>query len=468
MSGTPPSHSPRPPDTGAIILAAGKGTRMYSDIPKVLQRILEEPMLRYVYDAVGPLCGNRLWTVVGHKAEMLRAAFPGREKDFIFQERQIGTGHALQRAWPAVLAAGIERILVINGDSPLISEAVLRNFLSASAEAKADIAFVTLTLTDPGAYGRLVRRGGRVAAIVEAKEYDPARYGPQPREINAGIYCFAVGATTRLLPMLSESGVSGEVYITDLIGLGVEQQLTVYGHMCGDDADLLGVNTPEELTRSEERLRARLVRKHLRNGVLIRAPQSVRIGPDTRIEPGAEITGPCELYGKCFIGRGARIASHCRLASVTMEAGAVMHSFCHAQDAHIGRNCIVGPYARLRPGAVMEENSHAGNFVEMKKTRLGKGAKVNHLSYLGDADVGAGSNVGAGTITCNYDGKNKHLTRIGERAFIGSNTALVAPVTVGADSLVGAGSVITKDVPDNHLGVARARQKVLARVRKNE
>ena len=454
-------ENPGASGAGAVILAAGKGTRMYSDIPKVLQRILEEPMLRYVYDAVTPICGHRIWTVVGHRAEMVRAAFPDREGGFILQEQQLGTGHALQQAWPAVLAAGLERVLVINGDTPLVPEEVLRGFLAASLAEEADIAFITLTLPDPGAFGRVVRKGGRIAAIVEAKDYDPARHGPEPREINAGIYCLKTEVVTRLLPLLSNSNKSGELYITDLIGLGVERELKVYGHMRDDDPDLLGINNPEELVRSEERIRARLVREHMRGGVIIRAPQSVRIGPDARIERGAEITGPCELYGKCSIGRGARIASHCRLAGVTLEADAVMHSFCHAQDAHVGPRCIVGPYARLRPGAVMEDEAHVGNFVEMKKARLGKGAKANHLSYIGDAEVGAGSNIGAGTITCNYDGKNKHVTRIGEKAFIGSNTALVAPVTVGAGALVGAGSVITKDVPDNHLGVARAQQKIL-------
>jgi bifunctional UDP-N-acetylglucosamine pyrophosphorylase/glucosamine-1-phosphate N-acetyltransferase len=436
---------------------------MYSDTPKVLQRLLEEPMLRYVYDAVAPLCGRHLWTVVGHQAELLRAAFPERAEGFIVQEPQLGTGHALQQAWPAVLAAAPDRVLVINGDTPLVSQEVLRDFLDASAAVGADIAFITLTPPDPGAFGRVLRRGGNVTAIVEAKDYDPARHGPEPREINAGIYCLSVGAVTRLLPLLAASPSSGEVYITDLVGLGAAYALSVYGHARGDDANLLGVNTPEELARSEEDLRARLVREHQRGGVIIRAPQSVRIGPDARIERGADITGPCELYGKCRIGRGARIASHCRLTGVTMEAGAVMHSFCHAEDAHIGPACVVGPYARLRPGAVLEEDAHVGNFVEIKKARLGKGAKANHLSYLGDADVGAGSNVGAGTITCNYDGKNKHVTRIGERAFIGSNTALVAPVTVGADALVGAGSVITRDVPDKHTGIGRARQTTFAR-----
>lgn len=460
------SASQNAPDslpTGAVILAAGKGTRMYSDTPKVLQRILEEPMLRYVYDAVTPVCGDKVWTVIGHRADMVRAAFPDRSASFIEQEQQLGTGHALQQAWPSVLAAGLERVLVINGDTPLVPQDVLREFLAASLAKEADIAFVTLNLPDPGAFGRVVRKDGRIAAIVEAKDYAPDRHGPEPHEINAGIYCLKTSAVTALLPLLSNSNKSGEFYITDLIGLGVERNMNVYGHMREDDPDLLGINNPEELVRSEERIRERIVRNFLQDGVIIRSPQTVRIGPDVRIERGAEITGPCEMYGACAVGRGARIASHCRIASSVVESGVVMHSFSHAQEARIGPRCIVGPYARLRPGAVLEEEAHVGNFVEMKKARLGKGAKANHLTYLGDAEVGAGSNVGAGTITCNYDGKNKHVTRIGEGAFIGSNTALVAPVTIGAGALVGAGSVITKDVPENHLGVTRAPQRVLAR-----
>lgn len=448
---------------GAVILAAGKGTRMHSDLPKVLQRLLEEPMLRYVYDAVTPLCGNSIWTVVGHKEDMVRAAFPDKTERFVSQKEQLGTGHALQQAWPSVLAAGLDYVLVINGDTPLIPEATLADFLDASIRQDADIAFITLSLPDPGAFGRVVRRDGQIAAIVEAKDYNPSQYGPEPKEINAGIYCLKSAAITALLPLLSNANKSGEFYITDLIGLGVERRLRVYGHTRYNDQDLLGINNPEELTQSEERMRERLVRAHLRNGVLIRSPQTVRIGPDARLERGTEIVGPCELYGTCSIASGTRIASHCRLADTVVDQNVVMHSFCHAQEAHIGPGCIVGPYARLRPGAVMEENAHIGNFVEMKKARLGKGAKANHLSYLGDAEIGAGTNVGAGVITCNYDGAHKHMTRIGEDVFIGSNSALVAPVSIGAGSLVGAGSVITKDVAERCLAVSRAAQKVLPR-----
>ncbi len=450
------------PRTGAVVLAAGKGTRMHSDTPKVLHRILEEPMLRYVYDAVLPTV-DALWTVVGHKAEDVRAAFPERAAGCILQKEQLGTGHALQTAWPALESAGMEYALVVNGDTPLVPEETLRRFISAGIADKADLAFITLTLEDPAAFGRVARENGRVRAVIEAKDYVPALHGEDPHEINAGIYLLRMAAIAPLLPRLTNANKSGEFYITDLIGLAVAENLAVTGVNQGDDANLLGINNPEELVRSEELIRARIVDNYLRGGVIIRAPHSVRIGPAVRVEKGVEITGPCELYGNTHIAAGVKIASHVRMADSSAAEHAVIHSFCHIQEAEIGPRCIVGPYARLRPGAVLEDSAHIGNFVEMKKARLGKGAKANHLTYLGDAEIGPRANIGAGTITCNYDGKNKHVTRIGEEAFIGSNTALVAPVSIGDKALVGAGSVITKNVPDGHIGLTRAEQRTLPR-----
>lgn len=446
------------PRTGAVILAAGKGTRMHSDTPKVLLRMLEEPMLRYVYDGLDALPLNRCWTVVGHGADQVREAFPDRVPDFVEQNEQLGTGHALRIAWPLVTAASLDYVLVINGDTPLAPAEALGDFLSQSIREQADIAFISLALPDPGALGRVLRRSGQVAAVVEAKDFDEVEHGPEPNEINAGIYCLKVSAVTELLPLLSDNNKSGEFYITDLIGLAADRGLSVFGHNRGEDPNLLGINTPAELVRSEELIRVRIVEAHLNAGVIIRYPRSVRIGPDVRLEPGVDITGPCEMYGRIDIASGARIASHCRLADSVVAEGAEIRSFCHIEGARLGPGAVAGPYARLRPGALLEEAAHVGNFVEMKKARLGKGAKASHLTYLGDAEIGAGANIGAGTITCNYDGKNKHTTRIGEGAFIGSNTALVAPVSVGDGALVGAGSVITKNVPEGRLGLSRAPQ----------
>lgn len=453
---------------GALILAAGKGTRMHSPRPKVLHSLLGEPMLAHVAAALAPHFADRVFAVIGHEAESVRAAFAGSSLRFVEQTEQLGTGHALMTALPALREAGLSRVLVVNGDMPLLSPGMVARILR-DAEG-ADVALATLTLPDPGAYGRVVRQQGRqqgcqqgrqqgqVTGIVEAKDYDPALHGPTPNEINAGLYVISMAAAERFLPRLSNANRTGEYYITDLVGMAAAEGLTVTGIDCGSDPDLLGVNNPVELARSEARLRDLLVQSALEAGVILHSPDLVHIGPRAVLEPGAEIAGPCHLYGATRLASGARVGPQVWLRDTVVEAGAVIHPFSHLDGGQVGEGCVVGPFARLRPGAVMEAESHVGNFVEMKKARLGRGAKANHLTYLGDADIGPRANVGAGTITCNYDGKNKFRTVIGEEAFIGSNTALVAPVTVGARALVGAGSVITKDVPDDALAVARGRQ----------
>lgn len=448
----------------ALILAAGKGTRMHSARPKVLQSLLAEPMLAYVVAALRPLFAEddgagAIWAVVGHGAEAVEAAFPGLRT--IRQEEQLGTGHALARALPTLRQNGCARVLVVNGDVPLLPTDVVRRFLDEAQGAA--IAFASLTLEDAGAYGRVVRRHGDVAAIVEAKDFDPARHGPDTGEVNAGLYSLDVEAVGRLLPRLGNDNKSGEYYITDLIALGLADGLVVRGIDCGRDESLLGVNSPAELARMEEILRARIVSRLLAAGVTLHAPDLVRVGPFAEVAPGAELTGPCEIYGRSRVAANTRIESHCVLLDSVVRSGARLRSFSHLERAEVGEEAIVGPFARLRPGAVLEAGSHVGNFVELKNARLGRGAKANHLSYLGDAEIGPAANIGAGTITCNYDGVRKHRTVIGSRAFIGSNTALVAPVEVGDGALVGAGSVITKDVPAGEMGIARGRQKNLPR-----
>ena len=449
------------PKNAALILAAGKGTRMHSDRPKVLQTLLGAPMLSCVVEAVRPIFDEDIWIVAGHRAEMVQAAFP--DARFVLQEQQLGTGHALMQALPALTEAGCTHLLVVNGDAPLVSETLVRDFLAEAVGA--DLAFATIELDNPGAYGRVVRHQGKVQAIVEAKDYDPALYGPASGEVNAGMYYCSIAAVESLLPRINNSNKSGEYYITDLISLAVAEKYSVSGVQCGRDDALMGVNSPLELSQMEETLRSRIVTQMLASGVIMHAPDLVRVGPQARIEPGAEITGPCEIYGNTEIRRGASVASHCVVRDCCIKEGAEIRSFSHIESAQVGEGALVGPFARLRPGAVLEEQSHVGNFVELKKARLGKGAKANHLSYLGDAVIGAGANIGAGTITCNYDGKHKYQTKIGEHAFIGSNTALVAPVSVGDDALIGAGSVITKDVPAGELGIAREKQKNIPRKR---
>jgi bifunctional UDP-N-acetylglucosamine pyrophosphorylase/glucosamine-1-phosphate N-acetyltransferase len=447
-------------ETCALVLAAGKGTRMKSDKPKVLHTLLGEPMLGYVLRALGSIFDDRVFIVVGHGADEVRAAYPHiHDERFVLQQEQKGTGHALQVAREKIKAEGFNRVLVINGDTPLTDTRSIEVLGAAAGQDDADLAFLTLSLEDPGNFGRVVRdASGRVAAVVEAKDYDSSVHGPETGEINAGVYLIDMEAVEDLLANLSDDNAGGEYYITDLIGMAVDEGLTVSGVSAGNDPLLLGINSPLELAAAEEMIRAEIVRRWLERGVVVHAPGSVRIGPGVVLDPDTEITGPTEIYGDSSTGPGSVIASHVIISDSRIGPGSEIRSFSHLDNAEVGEDCQVGPYARLRPGAVMERESRVGNFVEMKKAVLGPGAKANHLSYIGDAEVGAGSNIGAGTITCNYDGKKKHKTVIGEDSFIGSNTALVAPVTLGARSLIGAGSVITKNVDEDALAVTRPKQ----------
>lgn len=451
---------------GALVLAAGKGTRMFSERPKVLKTLLGQPMLAYVHQALAPLFGDRVLTVVGHGAEEVRRAFPESEGRFALQAEQRGTGHALATALPALVEAGIEDCLIINGDTPLVRTETLSGFLETVRETF-DLAFLSITLPDPGAYGRVVRdQSGRLAGIVEAKDYDPDRYGPPSGEINTGVYFCRLSAVTRLISGLRDDNKSGEYYLTDLVGLGLAAGIKVAAVNRGQDPDLLGVNSPLELVAAEESLRATIVAGHLARGVLIRSGATTRIGPLVEIAPGAEISGPCEIYGRTRIEAEARVGANVFIRDAVIGRGAEVLPFSHLEGAELGALAKAGPFARLRPGARLGQDARVGNFVEVKNSLLRAGVKAGHLSYLGDADIGAGTNIGAGTITCNYDGVRKHKTVIGQGAFIGSNTALVAPVTVGSGALVGAGSVITADVPENMLAVGRGRQKNLPRRKK--
>jgi bifunctional UDP-N-acetylglucosamine pyrophosphorylase/glucosamine-1-phosphate N-acetyltransferase len=460
----------------AVVLAAGKGTRMHSDKPKVLQTILGEPMLGHVLDALrealqalgrAMACGQAV-TIIGHQAEQVQALFP--KERFVVQSEQLGTGHALACAWPEILNDKADWCLVVNGDTPLLEAAAVAGFCQAMREEQVDVGFLTMQMADPLSYGRVIRDShGQVLGIVEAKDYDPAKHGrpsgepgSEPSsEVNAGVYLLRVESAGPLLSLLTTDNSQGEYYLTELIGLALQHGLQVRA-MClaaQSAAAFLGVNSPAELAAAEEELRRRLVAAWLHQGVIIHFPETVRIGPAARLEPGAELCGPCELYGRTFVGSGAMLESHVWIKDSQIGPGSVIRSFSHLEGASLGQGCVVGPFARLRPESVLENRARVGNFVEIKKARLGTRAKANHLSYIGDAEVGPGANIGAGTITCNYDGQSKHQTVIGANAFIGSNTALVAPVRVGDNALIGAGSVITRDVPADTLALARGQQQ---------
>jgi bifunctional UDP-N-acetylglucosamine pyrophosphorylase/glucosamine-1-phosphate N-acetyltransferase len=450
---------------GAIILAAGKGTRMKTAKPKVLHELLQLPMLWYVHQAVNSvLDAQRTWTVVGYAHREVQQACVGYGGHFIHQQEQLGTGHAVQIAWPAVEQARCEWCLVLNGDAPLIQPESLLHLVNTCREEQAVLGFASLELDDPSGYGRVIRRAdGSVTAVVEEKDLMAQDPGPEINEVNAGVYCLHVPSLGRHLHRLSQDNAQGEYYITELVDLCVRAGDRVVAVSAGRDSSFLGVNNPRELLACEALLQQDINDRMLNKGVILRNADQIRISPLARIQPGVDITGPAEIYGECTIQSGAHIGSHVWIKNARIGPEAAVLEFSHLEEAHVDGGCRVGPFARLRPGTHLKPGARVGNFVEVKKSVLAEGCKANHLSYIGDAEIGQGANIGAGTITCNYDGYRKHKTVIGKDAFIGSNTALVAPVKIGENSIVGAGSAVSKDVPDNSLALTRAKQKNMPR-----
>lgn len=446
------------PELGYVLLAAGKGTRMHSDSPKVLQCVLGKSLLGYVYDALHHVPADRVWTVVGFRAEEVRGKFLSQAEQFVLQEEQLGTGHAVMLAWPRIEASGLSHVCVLNGDTPHVPVAAINDLMALCVEKGAAMGMLTLHLDNPFGYGRVVRsHDGVVERVIEEKDFNAVDHGGEIHEVNSGVYVFDVSRCGSLLSLMDQANAQREFYLTQMISLCGSHGHQVVGMPFGNSDLLRGINSPKELVQFEEALRSKIVATALEAGVILRNRSSITIGPDVRINPGVEIVGPCEIYGNSSIERGAQIASHCWIKDSILGPCQVK-SFSHIEGSRIRSGASVGPYARLRPGSDIGVDARVGNFVEVKKSVLHTGAKAGHLSYLGDSDIGPGVNIGAGTITCNYDGVRKHRTEIHENAFIGSNTALVAPVVVGAGALVAAGSVVTKDVPDGSLCVARARQ----------
>ncbi|MEM8956580.1 MAG: bifunctional UDP-N-acetylglucosamine diphosphorylase/glucosamine-1-phosphate N-acetyltransferase GlmU [Pseudomonadota bacterium] len=421
-----------------IVLAAGKGTRMKSDLPKVLHQIGNAPMLSHALTAGAALEPIRTVVVTGHGADAVEAAAHAHDASAVtvLQEPQLGTAHAVAQAAPAL--AGFEGdAIVLYGDTPFIRPQTL----AAMAEARragADVVVLGFDAADPGRYGRLVTDGDDLLRIVEYKDASQAE-----RAItlcNSGVVMADAETLLALVDAVGNDNAAGEYYLTDIVAIGRERGLTARIVRCAE-AETRGVNSRAELAAAEAAFQAVRRAEALEAGVTMLAPETVYFSLDTEIERDA------------FIEQNVIFAP-----GVTVESGARIRAFSHLEGAHVSHGAVVGPFARLRPGANLAEDVHIGNFVEVKNATLGPGTKANHLTYLGDARIGAGTNIGAGTITCNYDGVLKHRTEIGDRAFIGSDTMLVAPVRVGDDAMTGSGSVITSDVPDTALGIGRARQ----------
>jgi bifunctional UDP-N-acetylglucosamine pyrophosphorylase/glucosamine-1-phosphate N-acetyltransferase len=419
----------------AIILAAGLGTRMRSTRPKVMHPLAGRPMIRHLLSACEARFGRIVVVVGPDMPDLEKTVAP---HGVAVQRERLGTGHAALQAAP-LLGGHDGDVAVLYGDNPLVSEATIGRLLAARAEA--DLVLLAMRPADPGRYGRVVTAAdGMVERIVEWADADEAE-----RAIglcNAGVVCARGPELMRWLAAVKNDNAKGEYYLTDVVALARAEGLRVRA-VEAPEAELRGINSRAELAAAEAVLQGQLRAAALDAGVTMQAPETVFLAHDTRLAADV-VLEPHIVFGP----------------GVTVEEGATIRAFSHLEGCVVKRDAIIGPYARLRPGTVVEPRAHVGNFVELKATTLGPGAKANHLSYLGDASIGAGANIGAGTITCNYDGVNKHRTEIGEGAFIGSDTALVAPVKVGARALVGAGSVITADVPDDALAIARGQQAV--------
>ncbi|CAN1567299.1 GlmU N-acetylglucosamine-1-phosphate uridyltransferase (contains nucleotidyltransferase and I-patch acetyltransferase domains) [Paracoccaceae bacterium] len=420
-----------------IVLAAGQGTRMNSDLPKVLHKVAASPLLHHALATAQSLEPSRIVVVTGHEAAAVAASAAAWSEvvDTVVQDPQSGTAHAVAQAAPLLTDAEGEAI-VLYADTPLISEETLRAMLDA--RARHAVVVLGFRARDPGRYGRLITDGNDLRAIREFKDATPEEQAITL--CNSGVICVNTQLLLSLVSEVTNHNAAGEYYLTDIVELARKRGLTAGVVLC-DEAETLGVNTRAQLAEAEAAFQSRARAAALENGVTLTAPETVFFALDTWIGRDA-IIGPNVLFGQ----------------GVTVESGSEIKGFCHLEGCHISRGASVGPFARLRPGAELAEDVHVGNFVEIKNAILDEGVKVGHLTYIGDADIGEHTNIGAGTVTCNYDGVMKHRTRIGKRAFIGSSTMLVAPVTIGDDALTASGSVITEDVPANAVAIGRARQ----------
>jgi len=445
-----------------VVLAAGQGKRMHSRLPKVLQPLAGAPLLAHVLDAARSLSPARIAIVHGHGGERVPQAFadaPGLA--WVRQEPQLGTGDAVRQALPLLDGAGM--VLVLYGDVPLIGAATLARLARACSGAR--LVLLTVELADPTGYGRIVRDGaGRVLRIVEDKDASAAERAI--REINTGILCAPVASLGNWLERIGCDNAQGEYYLTDVVGIAAAQGVAIDTVHPAAPWETLGVNSKTQLAQLERILQGERARALMEQGVTLIDPARIDVRGELVCGRDVEIDAGCIFEGRVELADGVRVGANCVLRNSTVGEGARIQPFCHIEDAVIGPSCQIGPYARLRPGARLAEEVHVGNFVEIKNSSIAAHSKANHLSYVGDATVGSNVNIGAGTITCNYDGARKHRTVIEDDAFIGSDTQLVAPVTVGRGATLGAGTTLIEDAPPDALTLSRARQVTIPRWRR--
>ncbi len=443
------------PQLTAVILAAGKGTRMKSDLPKVMHPIAGRALIDHVLDKVEELGVEEVLTIVGHEREIVTQQVQGRSRTVI-QEKQLGTGHAIMQVIPYLIDDST--IFVLSGDQPLLTSQTLQSLLQVHLESNASATVLTSIMENPFGYGRIIKHNGKFKGIIEEKDADSEQ--KEIKEINTGTYCFQGQSLKTALNQITPKNAQGEYYLTDVFDILISsgQEITTYCTL--DSAEALGINNRVQLAEAEDIIYDRIRKYWMMEGVTIVNPSSVFIDAEAKFDqdvvvcPFTFIKGNTKIGEKTVIGPGTTLDNSICGCHTHIEYSVV-------RDSTIGNNCLIGPFAYLRPGTVLGNNVKVGDFVEIKNSHISEGTKVPHLSYIGDSSLGKNVNIGAGTITCNYDGKHKHSTVIHDNAFIGSNTNFVAPVQIGRDSIIGAGSTITKDVPDNALAVERSQQKII-------
>jgi bifunctional UDP-N-acetylglucosamine pyrophosphorylase/glucosamine-1-phosphate N-acetyltransferase len=448
------------PRVAVAIMAAGKGTRLKSQLPKVLHEVGGKPLLGHVIAAATRVVApSDVFVIIGHEAGRVRSAVMDTGINFVMQSDQRGTGHALMVAEPALSA--YDHVIVLSGDAPQITPQTIARLLNFHLDQQAAMTLLSADLDQPTGYGRVLRKNSRsaeVQAIVEEKSASPAQ--KKIHEINAGFYVFAIPQLFSHIQRLSTANPHGEYYLTDMAGLLRKARQRVVVWKTESSGEVLGANTLAELAVIDEQMRLKKCRKLMAEGVTVLYPSTCVIDNDVEIAPDTVIEPFVQILGRSRVGSSCRIRSYSVIQDSDIGDGVLIRHGCILEQASISPSAVLGPYSHLRPDSEIGEGAHVGNFVETKKIKLGKGSKANHLTYLGDAEIGAGVNIGAGTITCNYDGVAKHTTIIGDGAFIGSDSTLVAPVRVGKGAYVAAASCITNDVPEDALALGRAQQIV--------
>lgn len=436
-----------------VILAAGKGTRMYSDLPKVLHPVAGKPMVKHVIDTAKQLDAQQIHLIYGHGADLLKARLSEEPVNWVFQAEQLGTGHAMQQAAP--FFADDENIVMLYGDAPLITKATLERLIAAKPEN--GIALLTVELENPTGYGRIIRENGSVVAIVEQKDANEAQL--KVKEVNTGVMVASGASFKKWLKNLNNNNAQGEYYITDVIAMANQEGFTVQAVQATEFMEVEGANNRLQLAALERFYQKREAEKLLLAGVTIIDPSrfdlrgTVTHGKDVQIDVNVILEGEIKL------GNNVKIGAGCVLKNCEIGDNVEIKPYSVIEDSIVGAKSAIGPFSRLRPGAELAEETHIGNFVEIKKATIGKGSKVNHLTYVGDAEIGKECNIGAGVITCNYDGANKFKTIIGDNVFVGSDSQLIAPVTIASGSTIGAGATVTKDIAENELVISRVPQR---------